>query len=310
MVLQNTVGQSLHEYFEAQRLPDQFAKLVTDWYGPLAKDLTDYHVQANRPLMIGINGAQGSGKSTLSSFLAHLLNREYQCHSIDLSIDDFYLTRPERRTLAERVHPMLNVRGVPGTHDVTLMNETLDALLKGTGECHVPCFDKSTDDRCPQHEWQQVRAPVDVVIMEGWCLGTRVQDDADLDMPVNSLESKEDPDGVWRHYVNEQIKDYYEPLYDKVDIWIMLQAPSFDCVFEWRLEQESKLADSLQASAGMGASLNRLMSASDVKRFIQYYQRLTEHTLATLPARVNYRYQLDANRQVVLADRPQPVVLS
>jgi D-glycerate 3-kinase len=71
----------------------------------------------------------------------------------------------------------------------------------------------------------------------------------------------------------------------------MLQAPSFDCVYRWRLEQEQKLA------GGIGRG-NRIMNAAEVSRFIQFYQRLTELCLTELPARVHHLYPLDVERQV------------
>ena len=72
----------------------------------------------------------------------------------------------------------------------------------------------------------------------------------------------------------------------------MLAAPSFDCVYRWRLEQEHKLA--LSSSGGRGA----VMSDTEVARFIQHYQRLTEHCLATLPNAVDYLYNLNERREI------------
>jgi D-glycerate 3-kinase len=110
--------------------------------------------------------------------------------------------------------------------------------------------------------------------------------------PVNELESKEDAQGRWRRYVNAALERDYLPLYRRVDWWVMLQAPSFACVKRWRLEQEQKLASK---TAGRGEGL---MNAAQLSRFIQHYQRLTETCLAQLPPRVDYLYQLDAQRQV------------
>jgi D-glycerate 3-kinase len=311
MTLAKTLDRPLQEFLHERQLPDQFKQLVTDWYAPLAADLADYQEQVHRPLLVGINGAQGSGKSTLATLLAQLLSISHDRHAIDLSIDDFYLTRATRARLAEKITPMLGVRGVPGTHDMALMHQTLEALLTSSGRnVALPCFDKALDDRCPQEQWRQVNTPIDVVIIEGWCLGTPAQQPSDLGNPVNKLESEEDPDGVWRQYVNQQIHDVYEPVYSMVDIWVMLQAPGFDRIYEWRLEQETKLTDKHNLLANSDTTQSRIMSPQDVKLFIQYYQRLTEHTLAVLPSRVHYRYQLDANREVVMADRPCPVALS
>ena len=68
---------------------------------------------------VAIAGGQGSGKSTLAKLLAaasELLGRRAIC----ASLDDFYLTHSERRTLAQQIHPLFATRGVPGTHDVGL----------------------------------------------------------------------------------------------------------------------------------------------------------------------------------------------
>src|SRR5665647_1556904 len=75
--------------------------------------------QEREPVVLGICGAQGSGKSTL----ARAIEREASERPIaaaSLSLDDLYLTRTERETLACEVHPLLRTRGVPGTHDVPL----------------------------------------------------------------------------------------------------------------------------------------------------------------------------------------------
>ncbi len=69
--------------------------------------------------VIGIAGAQGSGKSTLVRDLAERLAGD-GLRVATLSLDDLYLTRAVRQDLAARVHPLFATRGVPGTHDVAL----------------------------------------------------------------------------------------------------------------------------------------------------------------------------------------------
>ena len=66
------------------------------------------------PALIGIAGAQGSGKTTLARAAAVRLD------GVALSLDDFYLERAERTRLGRSIHPLLAVRGPPGTHDLTL----------------------------------------------------------------------------------------------------------------------------------------------------------------------------------------------
>lgn len=270
------------------------------WFAPLAEGLATHQRRARRPVMFGLNGCQGSGKTTLVDYLCEALWHEHGLRSASVSLDDFYLTHAERQALARQVHPLFATRGVPGTHDTTLMRQTLrSALAEEPGEVALPRFDKSRDDRHPAPDWDRVELPLDVVLLEGWCLGVEAQPPRDLAAPINALERDEDPDGTWRGYVNDTLARDFPPVYALVDRWIMLQAPSFDCVQRWRQEQEEKLRERL----GPGA-LDRTMDAAAVARFVQHYQRLTEVALATLPGRVDYLFRLDEQRQVLAATSP------
>jgi len=300
-------ASSLHKFLAEQCLPLSFLKLVDEWYEPLARRISKHHEAAGRPLLIGINGSQGSGKSTLAALLTELLTKHFGLKTIDLSIDDFYLSREARLALAGQIHPLFETRGVPGTHDVALMCETLLQLTRDNREVSIPRFDKARDDRYPEEAWERVSSPFDVIIVEGWCLGTPAQSDEDLLQPVNDLEALEDTDGSWRRYVNQQLGGRYQDLYQLLDLWIMLQAPSFECSYRWRLEQEAKLADKLRASKQRNSARSRVMTATQVRRFVQHYQRLTEQSLQQLPGRVHYLFSLDADRRIVACQEPRVV---
>jgi D-glycerate 3-kinase len=297
----------LHDFLTAQRLPLSFLTLVEEWYLPLAVRIARHRADASRPLVIGINGSQGSGKSTLAALLTELLATNFDLKTIALSIDDFYLTRAARLALAARIHPLFETRGVPGTHDVKLMCTTLRQLTYGDAEVSIPRFDKARDDRYPEEAWDRVSSPLDVVLVEGWCLGTPAQTDEQLHAPVNDLEAREDPDGSWRRFVNQQLRGCYQDLHQMLDLWIMLQAPSFECIYQWRLEQESKLADNLNADRSQNSAPSRVMTATQIRRFIQHYQRLTEQSLQQLPGRVHYLFRLDTDRRITARDEPRPV---
>ena len=77
--------------------------------------------------IIGINGAQGAGKTTFSKLLKVVLEQKFGMKVVQLSIDDFYLSRAEREELAKSVHPLLITRGVPGTHDVRMAESVLSS---------------------------------------------------------------------------------------------------------------------------------------------------------------------------------------
>ena len=107
-----------HAYIEMiaeEGLPPNYAEFVQAQIMPLAEWLLQQEAVASAPLLVGINGAQGTGKTTLCKFLAAILSS--QLGVAVLSLDDFYLTRAERHKLAAAVHPLLATRGVPGTHD-------------------------------------------------------------------------------------------------------------------------------------------------------------------------------------------------
>lgn len=272
------------------------------WFEPLAAALLAHRngAGARRPMLVAVNGSQGSGKSTLCAWLCAHLQAEQGVRAISISLDDFYLTRAQRLELAATVHPLLATRGVPGTHDMHLLNNTLDALLAPgrAGAVSVPRFDKARDDRRVPPHWDTVAGAVDIVLLEGWCMGARPETTAALAHAVNPLEREEDPDGSWRGYVNNALLCDYLPLYERVNQWVMLAAPSFDCVYHWRLEQERKLA------VGARGDTTGVMTELQLARFVQFYQRLTEQCIARLPTVVDYLYTLDAQRAIV-ASRPQ-----
>ena len=240
------------------------------------------------PLVIGLCGAQGSGKSTIATALAERIP-----DTVVLSLDDLYLPKAERQRLAEVVHPLLRTRGVPGTHDVAL-GEAVLADLRSGRPVALPRFDKAIDDRLPQSAWP-VAAGAKLVIFEGWCVGARPQPDPALGIPVNALEGDEDADGRWRRYVNDALRNQYPGLF-AVDALGLLAAPGFDVVSRWRLQQEHALAADIAA----GRRAGRAMSDDEVARFIQFYQRLTGHILREMPGRADLVVRLDANRRVIL----------
>ncbi len=281
------------DFLQLHCLPADYAETISRYFSPLASALAKRAEKQKTPLKVLINGSQGSGKTTLGDALVMLLARQHQLAAVAISIDDFYLTRQERETLANDVHPLLVTRGVPGTHDLQLAQETLQQLINRDSSVAIPKFDKAKDDRMATTDWPVIEAPVDIVILEGWCVHAQAQPMQELLEPVNELEAKEDREGNWRHYVNTQLQLDYRDLFQAFDCTVMLKAPSFDCVFRWRQEQEEKLkAKTKNRGAG-------LMSDSEIARFIQHYQRITEYNLAVLPPLVDYLFSLDEQRKIM-----------
>jgi len=233
------------------------------------------------PLLIGIAGAQGSGKTTLARAAAA------RTGGVALSLDDVYLTRAERAALARSIHPLLAVRGPPGTHDLDLADAVLDALLAGRSAL-LPRFDKLADDRA---EPERFAGGARVVLMDGWCLGATPQTDEALATPVNALEREHDPDRIWRGWVNAALAGRYQRFFGRFDAVVHLAAPDFDTVLDWRCEQEAGLMDLAPADLPVERR-------EAIAEFIQHFERITRHMLAGgVAATVTVR--LDAGRRVV-----------
>lgn len=276
------------------RLPADFMSTIDQWYTPIATEIANQQQKKQGALLVTINGSQGSGKTTLTHFLALLLEHEFGLNVIDFSLDDFYLTKAERLQLAEEVHPLLATRGVPGTHDVELATACLNKLLQKQ-PCTLPQFDKSIDDRATSDQWKTVEQPVDIILFEGWCMNAPAQTQSELVKPVNSLEASEDADGAWRQYVNEALLVYNEKLFELSDYFVFLQIPDFDLVYEWRGLQEKKLALDKMDKASKAA----VMDQQQVRRFIQHYERITRHCLKQLPTTADMIVALDKNHTIV-----------
>lgn len=294
----STLLQSIFGRFvEQHKLAPSYIETAQKWFMPLANKILEHQVGAKRPIIVAINGCQGSGKSTLTSFLVTVLNEVFHKSTIGFSIDDFYLSKEQRVRLSKAVNPLLGTRGAPGTHDIGFLEYTLKHLLIGKN-VHLPVFNKALDDLAPFAEWISVNQPHEIIILEGWCVGIDSQQQHELAEPVNDLEAHEDTSVEWRQYVNDVLSVDYRRVFSLIDYMIMLKAPSFDQVFKWRCEQEHKLIASLQEKNKYKQEITETMSDKQILRFVQFYQRLTEHALTTMPAKCDSLFTLDSTRSI------------
>ncbi|WP_320821982.1 hypothetical protein [Reinekea sp.] len=287
------ISALINEFSALHRLPESFRLTAEQAFVPLADSLFKQAEGAPTPLLVGINGCQGSGKSTLTDFLVFFLDRHHNCNAIGMSIDDFYLTQAQRSALSLDVHPLLRTRGVPGTHDTGLMRQTLAQLLANDLPVLIPRFNKATDDRVNFNLWSSVALPVQIILFEGWCVGAQAQPRAELTRPVNQLETTADADLTWRLYVNQKLSDEYQSVFALLNRLVMLKAPGFHSVKQWRMEQEQRLAERIEREGG---SVSAIMSRAQVETFIEYYQRITESCLQYLPVRAHDLIELDEQR--------------
>jgi len=290
--LQALVREAIEQY----QLPADFDHSVEQFYYPVVEDIVQ-RCQTTQPIVVGIQGSQGSGKTTFANFIKLVAESQFGKRCVSMSLDDFYRTRAERKRLSEQVHPMFSTRGVPGTHDIDLLAKTLSSLerLNDGDQVVIPAFDKAMDDRADDNEWQVICKRPDIIVLEGWCIGVAAQDESLLLEPVNELERSEDDKAVWRRYVNDQILNHYQAVYDRIDCLAVLAVPSFDSVYQWRLKQEQKLIAKLRQA---GASEQNTMNAQQIKRFISHYQRLSEHALREVPEQTTWLLKLRSDHRI------------
>lgn len=234
----------------------------------LTDRLKDWIADHESPRLLMLSGAQGIGKSTAMRQVS-----ETDPSILCLSLDDFYLSRDERLGLARAVHPLFETRGPPGTHDLPLLNATLDRLMLARPDdlIPLPVFSKRFDDRLPEQDWRVWRGKPSVVLLEGWLMGALADPAASASVPINEVE-KCDPDGVWRDYQETCLSGDYARLWNRADSFCHLKAPSFETVTVWRTQQE---ADNL------GVRLENLPAdrIDWVRHFIRHYERITRRML-------------------------------
>ncbi|KAL7801298.1 P-loop containing nucleoside triphosphate hydrolase protein [Trichoderma aethiopicum] len=260
------------------------------------------------PLIIGLNGLQGIGKSTLVAPLAETLASK-GVPTLVCSIDDFYLTHEQQVKLA-RENPdnaLWQVRGEPGTHDIPLLKSVLTSLLTHS-PTSIPQYDKALfsgqGDRLPPNLWKPINTklsstansssststnsssePLQVIILEGWCIGFRPLSPTLLTQKYSS-PSRTLQNHRLEHLlaINDKLREYDEVINSLFDAFIHIDAEDIEYVYEWRLEQE----EHLRLARG---DPNAGMTKDQVVKFVDAYY----------PA---YELYCDGLREGLFKDRP------
>ncbi len=247
-----------------------------------------------KPLIIGIAGGQGTGKTTITSIVSLILIKYFKLNVFKISIDDFYKTRKERKFLSSNKHPLLMMRGVPGTHDYKIIINFLKKVKsKKFKSLKLPKFDKSIDDRYKKKYWYEVKSRPDIIILEGWCVGAKAQKISSIIKPINSLERVKDSNLVWRKYVNDQLKTNYKNLFKHINEIIYLRANNFKLLQEWRITQEKRLWLKSTNKKNL-----KIMSRGDIINFMQTYQRITQNMFKDVPKYASIIMKLNSNHQI------------
>jgi D-glycerate 3-kinase len=227
---------------------------ITCCLDPLARAVRALH-KSGETVIVGIQGGQGTGKTTLVKYLAKRLSDEGS-RVVSFSIDDFYTSYDDRKHLASKYtdNPFYQLpRGMPGTHRV---GELLAALscLKSGDDAELPVFDKSAHQGNGDISAHvvAVKGRQDFVLFEGWCVA---MPEATPDEMVKACrrqglsDSQPLPEPVHLGAVLSRLGPY-QPAWGLIDFLVMLCPDSPDLHLRWRLEQEKELI----AATGAGMS--------------------------------------------------------
>ena len=262
-----------HKELTGSDLSNKIAKLYVDLFN---------QIKNKKTLMIA--GSQGSGKSTLSIQIKKYFKKFYFKSVVILSIDDFYLSTYQRKQLAKKLKTNLfDTRGVPCTHNLKLLIETVDKLKRNNFPVYIPIFDKVTDNK-KKHNRKINKA--DLIILEGWCVGSKPINPNYLKKNINDLEKINDPNMIWRTAYNQALIEY-QKLFNKFNYYIFIKLPNWQYVINWKYKQE--------------LGLRSLRSDNNLKKklflFIQYYEKLSKWMSFTSPDICNVLITLDKNQK-------------
>ena len=254
------------------------------------------------PYLIGITGGQGSGKTTLSDFVQLILQVGFEKKTTGFSIDDLYKTPEERDILAETIHPLCKVRGVPGTHNIKLGLDVLNSLYKANSftETAIPSFSKTQDKHLPEEAWIKFKGRPDFIFFDAWFGGAKPISFNNWRPPINKLEKKEDPDGIWSKWSNKELAGDYQNLFNKIDLLLMIKVPDMNDIFESRWLQEQTLEKTLSGNM----SDSKIMNKDEVWNFVMHYERLTRYVLEEIPKFADIVLNRDKNFEFSFVKKP------
>ncbi|PLZ90243.1 glycerate kinase [Fischerella thermalis] len=239
-----------------QMQPQAVSEVLGNVWLPLATRLVSHRQQLNRPLIQGILGGQGTGKTTLCRVLALIIGY-LGYNALSLSLDDLYKTYRDRQILKQH-DPRLIWRGPPGTHDVELGLTVLDKIRSCELPVSVPRFDKSAYNGAGDRTTPEIVTNADIVLFEGWFVGVRPIDPSAFDHPPPPILTPEDQ--AFARDINDKLRDYL-PLWERLDSLIVLYPKDYRFSLEWRQQAERQMI----ALGKPG------MTDSEIEQFVKYF---------------------------------------
>ena len=257
-------------------------KYINQYIVPIIKNIND-----SKNYKFIIAGSQGSGKSTLTAVLKLVLEKFYKKKVMLLSIDDYYLSKNKRLKLSKKIHPLLITRGVPGTHNIAALRKDIINFQKKKFPIVAPLFNKLKDDISSK---KKIIKKAEILLLEGWCCGSTPINREYLFNNINHLESTLDKNKLWRQYYNSQLQKDYKKVFSLFDQQIYIQAPSFTYILKWRYAQEK--------SNALKSKEEKFMKKTDLRKFIQHYEKLTKWMIKTMPAKADMLIKIDSNQKI------------
>ncbi len=240
--------------------PSLIFPLLWHYWIPLAQRLASQQQQLGRPLIQGLLGGQGTGKTTLG-FILNILLRHLDKTFLSISLDDLYKTYADRQKLRDR-RPDLIWRGPPSTHDIDLGIQVLQQLRDRHSEqpeaIAIPRFDKSLHNGAGDRIQPEISDSADIILFEGWFVGMRP-------LPISAFQDFLPPilsesDRQFALACNASLYDYL-PLWDCLDRLMVLIPEDYKHSLQWRLEAEHKLV----AIGKPG------LSDREITQFVEYF---------------------------------------
>ena len=257
--------------------------------GILLPKIRIHRQEFSQPIILGITGLQGSGKSTWATAIVDMLASEHNLRALAISIDDLYKTHAEliSQKTKDPENKLYHTRGQPGTHDEQLAGKFFKGLKNygGESELGIPSFDKSKfngeGDRVPESDWSKIKQKPDIVVFEGWCLGfqplspSAVEDTYALAKSGKLvMNTPAQHQLVHLQEVNKNLRRYCDVFMGPrhFDFFVHIDTDDLHNVYTWRLQQEHKMIE----IKGSG------MSDDQVQTFVNGYMPSYELYLDSL----------------------------
>jgi pantothenate kinase-related protein Tda10 len=251
--LEDLLAQRFQAFKAASRsvslLAEQFGWQIStldlwSFYLPLAQLLNqwDYEGACN---LVGLAGAPGAGKTSIVKILTPLTTILSSRETVNVSLDDFYLSPAERQALGHRW------RAAPGTHNLVLLAEFISQVKSGRQKIDVPQYDTAAERR---NAPLIMREAPRLVIFEGWFVGAPVPGyeglsraldhliylDMDIDAAFESRVEREakiraasgnqegmtanEVESFWREVLLPGTKEWVAPLKDQAELVFKIDA--------------------------------------------------------------------------------------